>query len=700
MRTFAQKPKASQQPTSPKSTIPSRAHFGQSREANSIPHLQRTIGNQAVRRMLQTNAEELEEGLASTALPRFAYDFSQIPVHPRSQAIVHAKLTESLPGDISEQGADHTSEQIMRTPEPKLQRACPCGGGCPKCQMGQPGREHERRQPKRLQPDNPGQTAVPPIVDEVLATPGQPLDAATRAFMEPRFGHDFGRVRVHADTKASASAEAMDARAYTVGQHIVLGAGQPSPESLAGRLLLAHELAHVVQQSRGGPAPVLTPSAPHERDAHAAAMAVAAGLPRVRVAHGTGVGLARQTLDDIISVARDLVSEVLGRDERKLRDIDRGLRSIAKSRGRHAASAAALRRELTSEAALNRRLQEVRRAADRLINKSWDLKGPSRPGWALESDLSDVIRRGGPDAVAAQQMLNDWERLRRRKIGLKLERVWAQIRRRTLEREAARLAAAGPMAFQSGTIAASMVGEDVTSKTGQAAAKLEGGGAGAAVRSTTATSAGAKIESTVVTAAATEVEATTRLSRFKSGLAKFGSVALSALLPGPLDALALMAQFAGSYAAAHEAIRSRNTRTGFAIGLSAFLLGRSHGAVREHLSRRFVLDREVHTQVLGAVGVAEKAHNAGLDTGFNYGALLSDDAKDALRETGFSALRAQGRLPERQELFTAEGVWRLAGALLPAVDQIFEAMRAQAEKEREAERRQRYLERGTHGMKV
>jgi hypothetical protein len=139
---------------------------------------------------------------------------------------------------------------------------------------------------------------------------------------------------------------------------------------------------------------------------------------------------------------------------------------------------------------------------------------------------------------------------------------------------------------------------------------------------------------------------------------------------------------------------------GFAIGLSAFLLGRSHRAVRKHLSRRFVLDKEVHTQVLGAVGMAEKAHNAGLDAGFNYGGLLSDDVKDALREIGFSALAAQGRLPERRELFAAEGVWRLAGALLPTVDRIFEAMRVQAEKEQEAERREMKRESGAVGMKV
>jgi hypothetical protein len=93
---------------------------------------------------------------------------------------------------------------------------------------------------------------VPPIVHEVLRSgAGQPLDPATRASMEPRLGHDFSRVRVHTDAKAAESARAVNARAYTVGRQIVMGAGQYAPGTTAGRGLLAHELAHVVQQPGG-----------------------------------------------------------------------------------------------------------------------------------------------------------------------------------------------------------------------------------------------------------------------------------------------------------------------------------------------------------------------------------------------------------------------------------------------------------------
>jgi len=93
---------------------------------------------------------------------------------------------------------------------------------------------------------------VPSFVQEVLQSPGQHLDLATRALMEHRFNHDFSRVRVHADERAAESARAVKALAYTVGQHIVFGSGQYNPDGPAGRSLLAHELTHVVQQAQTG----------------------------------------------------------------------------------------------------------------------------------------------------------------------------------------------------------------------------------------------------------------------------------------------------------------------------------------------------------------------------------------------------------------------------------------------------------------
>lgn len=88
-------------------------------------------------------------------------------------------------------------------------------------------------------------------LQSTLAAGGAPLDSRTRRFMEQRFGHDFGRVRIHADSQAAASAHAVQARAYTLGQDVVFGRGQYAPATGTGRRLLAHELAHVVQQSGG-----------------------------------------------------------------------------------------------------------------------------------------------------------------------------------------------------------------------------------------------------------------------------------------------------------------------------------------------------------------------------------------------------------------------------------------------------------------
>jgi outer membrane protein OmpA-like peptidoglycan-associated protein len=124
---------------------------------------------------------------------------------------------------------------------------------------------------------------VPASVGETLREPGQPLDSAARAMFEPRFGHDFGDVRVHTGALASASARGVAARAYTAGRHIVFGAGAYAPAGHEGRRLLAHELAHVVQQrATAGAVPTQLGRTddPAEREAEAAASSVVdAGRP-------------------------------------------------------------------------------------------------------------------------------------------------------------------------------------------------------------------------------------------------------------------------------------------------------------------------------------------------------------------------------------------------------------------------------------
>lgn len=159
---------------------------------------------------------------------------------------------------------------------PVLQRKCGCGGAagaggeCAECRKKKLNRFASGNEP----------AAIPSIVNDALARPGQPLDSATRAFVEPRFGHDFSRVRVHADARAADSASAVNALAYTVGNHVVFGAGQFSPGTASGMNLLAHELAHVTQQGDGPAGPpqrVSSPGDPSERSAETLAEAALRG---------------------------------------------------------------------------------------------------------------------------------------------------------------------------------------------------------------------------------------------------------------------------------------------------------------------------------------------------------------------------------------------------------------------------------------
>jgi hypothetical protein len=157
-----------------------------------------------------------------------------------------------------------------------LRRKCACGGTpgldgeCAECR----NKRLQRRSAGRSEP-----STAPPIVHEALRSSGQPLDAQTRAFMEGRFGHDFARVRVHTDERAAESARAVDALAYTVGRDVVFDAGRYAPQTRAGQHLLAHELAHVMQQApaSGSDSEVLRidePNSAHEQQADLAGQRV------------------------------------------------------------------------------------------------------------------------------------------------------------------------------------------------------------------------------------------------------------------------------------------------------------------------------------------------------------------------------------------------------------------------------------------
>ena len=172
-------------------------------------------------------------------------------------AAVQTKLAVSRPDDPQERGADQIADRVMRmaappSSDPKLsfssvvayrqaQRKCaPC--------------EEEEKLQRKEQAGSTEVEHAAPVAHQTPRSSGQPLDPSARAFFEPRFGHDFSGVRVHADSAAARSARSLRARAFTLGQNVVFATGEYDPRSDSGRRLLAHELTHVVQQRSAGPA--------------------------------------------------------------------------------------------------------------------------------------------------------------------------------------------------------------------------------------------------------------------------------------------------------------------------------------------------------------------------------------------------------------------------------------------------------------
>jgi hypothetical protein len=168
---------------------------------------------------------------------------------PAFAGVVQKQLAVSEPHDHYEQEADQVAEQVMRMPAsnvtpakfspPTIQRMC---AGC------QEEEEQVQRQPASS--DAAAEVSQAQTADiESIKAGGESLPASNRNFFEQRLGHDFSNVRIHADDRAAQSASALNALAYTTGEHIVFGAGQYSPETQSGQKLLAHELTHVVQQN-------------------------------------------------------------------------------------------------------------------------------------------------------------------------------------------------------------------------------------------------------------------------------------------------------------------------------------------------------------------------------------------------------------------------------------------------------------------
>jgi hypothetical protein len=166
--------------------------------------------------------------------------------------ILQRRLRIGAQDDPFEREADRRAAEIVASPA-----ASPGGvslrATAPLVQQKCAGCEDEEEEKTTLQRAAvcPAPAVAPPAVSTALGQGAKPLPDAVRSRMEPGFAADFSTVRIHTDSAAARSAEAVHAHAYTVGEHIVFAEGAYVPESVSGRTLIAHELTHVLQQRAG-----------------------------------------------------------------------------------------------------------------------------------------------------------------------------------------------------------------------------------------------------------------------------------------------------------------------------------------------------------------------------------------------------------------------------------------------------------------
>lgn len=332
MHTFALKPNATQ--SNPQ---------GKSAPANWMNQAPVEVSSSSVRvsRDRSKTTEQLASGHSLkdcpfSSLSQVNWSFVATPSH--SPLPIQPKLQDGAVDDALEWEADRDAEQIMRTPDPiaapylrlvhsldaNLRRKCACEDSVAQYDE----RKEERAIALRLKAASYVTPAgAPDIVHEVLRSPGQSLDAAARDFMEPRFGHDFGQIRVHADAQAAKSARAVKALAYTVGHHVVFGVGRYDPATREGSKLLAHELTHAAQQCATDVIPpksrlsAANGAADSEPDRGAANSAVGTSVRPLR--RGTPPTIARFT-DTGHHVVEEAALAGAGFSESQMKAIERG----------------------------------------------------------------------------------------------------------------------------------------------------------------------------------------------------------------------------------------------------------------------------------------------------------------------------------------------------------------------------------------
>lgn len=263
-REYLFRPAPSRKPTPAASSV---------RHSETRPALQRLIGNQAMIRLLRaaTASPMNKAGEPGRAAPdslqrkpqqaALAFDDGArdsvgargVAETSRTPAPIQASSVVGTAGDPCEREAERVAERVTRADRPLRSSDGPSLEDKTAQRRLEPsGRQDDGWRPEQLPTHGASSIETPPVVNEAIRSSGQPLDSSTRAFMESRFGRDFGQIRVHADKTAAEAARALRANAFTTGKDIVFGEGRYAPETREGRRLLAHELTHSVQQGADG----------------------------------------------------------------------------------------------------------------------------------------------------------------------------------------------------------------------------------------------------------------------------------------------------------------------------------------------------------------------------------------------------------------------------------------------------------------
>jgi hypothetical protein len=228
----------------------------------------------------------------------------------REGRMLQTKLSIGASDDKYEREADRVADEVMRMPESTIQ---------PNVGLEQKGGIQRKAISNSITPlqrsstDSSQSAEVPGTVHDVLRSSGQPLDRATRALMETRFGRDFSQVRIHTGGDADRSARDINARAYTVGNNIVFGASQFSQRTHEGQRLLAHELTHVVQQRSANPKiqrdPTCKPETSTSLETQKVVFVYTEGLNLRLAANQTSTSLARLKFGQRVHTLVDPISQ-------------------------------------------------------------------------------------------------------------------------------------------------------------------------------------------------------------------------------------------------------------------------------------------------------------------------------------------------------------------------------------------------------